>query len=360
MSRADDAAPTGPATFEKAISTDKTVAQFDEDSATLLKKLQHFLHMHPTAIPAIVLVLAIILFSFVAGQRFLSPINMSLVLQQVTIIGIIGVAQSLIVLTAGIDLSVGAIMVLSSVIMGRLAIIHGVPVPFAFGLGLLTGVACGAINGALVTKLRLPPFIVTLGTWSIFFALNLWYSGSESIRSQDLAEGAAFLQLTGTAFQIGGARVTVGSLLMLALFLLFWYILNWTSFGRHVYAIGDDPEAAQLAGIPVNKMLFTIYMLAGLICAVGAWALIGRIGSISPQSGQTANLDSITAVVIGGISLFGGRGSIMGTLIGALIVGVFRSGLALSGVDVLWQEFAVGVLIIVAVAIDQWLRRVSA
>ena len=360
MSRADDAAPTGPAAFEKAISTEKTVAQFDEDVATPLKKLQHFLHMHPTAIPAIVLVLAIILFSFVAGSRFLSLINLSLVLQQVTIIGIIGVAQSLIVLTAGIDLSVGAMMVLSSVVMGRLAIIYGVPVPLAFLLGLLTGMACGAINGMLVTKLRLPPFIVTLGTWSIFFALNLWYSGSESIRSQDLAEGAAFLQFTGTAFQIAGARVTIGSLLMLALFILFWYILNWTSFGRHVYAIGDDPEAAQLAGIPVSKMLFTIYMVAGLICAFGAWALIGRIGSISPQSGQTANLDSITAVVIGGISLFGGRGSIMGTLIGALIVGVFRSGLALSGVDVLWQEFAVGVLIIVAVALDQWLRRVSA
>ena len=360
MSRADDAAPTGPAAFEKAISADKTVAQFEEDVETPLRKLQHFLHKHPTAIPAIVLVLAILLFSAVAGNRFLHPLNFSLVLQQVTIIGIIGVAQTLIVLTAGIDLSVGAIMVLSSVVMGRLAIIYGVPVPIAFLLGLLTGVVCGAINGLLVTKLRLPPFIVTLGTWSIFFALNLWYSGSESIRSQDLAQGAAFLQFTGTAFQIGAARITVGSLLMLALVGIFWYILNWTAFGRHTYAIGDDPEAAQLAGIRVNKMLFSIYMTAGLICAIGGWALIGRIGSISPQSGYTANLDSITAVVIGGTSLFGGRGSIIGTLIGALIVGVFRNGLALSGVDVLWQEFAVGVLIIVAVALDQWLRRVSA
>jgi fructose transport system permease protein len=107
-------------------------------------------------------------------------------------------------------------------------------------------------------------------------------------------------------------------------------------------------------------MLLSVYMSAGLICAIGGWALIGRIGSISPQSGYTANLDSITAVVIGGTSLFGGRGSIVGTLIGALIVGVFRNGLALSGVDVLWQEFAVGLLIIVAVSIDQWLRRVSA
>ena len=361
MSSADnETAPTGPAAFEKAIATTQAVASFDEDEMTPLRRVQHFLHANPTAIPAIVLVLAIILFSAIAGSKFLHPFNFSLVLQQVTIIGIVGVAQTLIILTAGIDLSVGAIMVLSSVVMGKLAIDSGLPVPFAFGLGLLTGLICGGINGLLVTRLRLPPFIVTLGTWSIFFALNLWYSGSESIRSQDLAANAAFLQFTGTAFKIGLARITYGSVLMLALFALFWYILNWTSFGRHLYAIGDDPEAAKLAGIRTDKMLLAIYMIAGLICAIAGWALIGRIGSVSPQSGYTANLDSITAVVIGGTSLFGGRGSILGTLIGALIVGVFRNGLALSGVDVLWQEFAVGVLIIVAVAIDQWLRRVSA
>lgn len=114
-----------------------------------------------------------------------------------------------------------------------------------------------------------------------------------------------------------------------------WYVLNRTALGRHIYAVGDDPDAARLAGIRTDKVLFSVYVAAGVICALGAWALIGRIGSISPQAGQTANLDSITAVVIGGASLFGGRGSIVGTLIGALIVGVSRSGLALSGVDVL-------------------------
>ena len=129
---------------------------------------------------------------------------------------------------------------------------------------------------------------------------------------------------------------------------------------RHIYAIGDDPDAARLAGISTDKLLLSVYMIAGLICAIAGWALIGRIGSVSPQAGYTANLDSITAVVIGGTSLFGGRGSILGPLIGALIVGVFRNGLAQSGVDVLWQEFTVGILIIVAVAIDQWLRKVSA
>ena len=148
MSSADNgAAPTGPAAFEKAIAATQSVASFDEDEMTPLRRVQHFLHANPTAIPAIVLVLAIVLFSAIAGSKFLHPFNFSLVLQQVTIIGIVGVAQTLIILTAGIDLSVGAIMVLSSVVMGKLAIDSGLPVPFAFGLGLLAGLVCGGING---------------------------------------------------------------------------------------------------------------------------------------------------------------------------------------------------------------------
>ena len=146
--------------------------------------------------------------------------------------------------------------------------------------------------------------------------------------------------------------------MMIALFGLVWYALNWTAWGKHVYATGDDPAAARLAGIRTDRVLLSVYVVAGVICAIGAWALIGRIGSVSPQAGMTANLDSITAVVIGGCSLFGGRGSIIGTLIGALVVGVFRNGLALAGVDVLWQEFTVGLLIIVAVGMDQWIRKV--
>ena len=124
--------------------------------------------------------------------------------------------------------------------------------------------------------------------------------------------------------------------------------------------MGDDKEAAELSGIRTDRVLMSVYGVAGLICAIGGWAAIGRVGSASPQSFYEGNLDAITAVVIGGTSLFGGRGAIFGTLFGALIVGVFRSGLKLGGVDVLWQTFAVGLLIIVAVAMDQWIRRVSA
>lgn len=324
----------------------------------MLERLHRFLHRHPPAAPGIVLGLAVAVFSVVAGGRFLQLFNLSLVLQQVTIIGILAVAQTLIILTAGIDLSVGAIMVLSTVVMGRLAVDFGWPPSLALAAGFATGAACGAVNGTIVTRFRLPPFIVTLGTWNIFLALNLWVSRSQTIRSQDIESTARSLQWMGTSVQVSGAAITAGSLLMVALFCLTWYALNSTAWGKHVYATGDDPKAARLMGIRTDRVLLSVYVSAGILSALAGWALIGRIGSVSPQSGATANLDSITAVVIGGTSLFGGRGSVVGTLIGALIVGVFRNGLALAGVDVLWQEFAVGLLIITAVALDQWIRRI--
>jgi len=362
MSETTGTAPARqPADFERALAqSDTSVASFEEERPTTLKRLQHFLHNYPTAVPFIVLFLSIFIFAIIVPEgRFFAPFNLSLVLQQVTIIGVVGIAQTLIILTAGIDLSVGAIMVFASIMMGRSAVVWGLPVELAFPLGLLTGVMCGFINGALVTFMRLPPFIVTLGTWSVFGALVLFVSQSETIRQPDIARDAAFLQFTGTALKLGAARLTFGSILMIGLAVIVWYVLNRTAFGRHIYATGDDPEAARLAGINTDRTLLAVYTLAGLICAVAGWVLIGRIGAASPLAGQVANLDSITAVVIGGTSLFGGRGSIVGTLVGALIVGVFRNGLALYGLDNLWQEFAVGILIIVAVALDQWIRRVS-
>ena len=341
----------------ETVSSD--IASFEQQQG-VLQKLHRLLHNQPTAAPLIVLLLAITAFSILVGDRFLHPFNLSLVLQQVTIIGTIGIAQSLIILTAGIDLSVGAIMVLCSVVMGRMAVEYGLPPALALLIGLVIGMLAGAVNGNLVTRLKLPPFIATLGTWNVFFALNLWYSKSETIRSQDIDHIAPLLHFTGHTIDFFGARLTYGSIIMLLMFVLVWYLLNWTPWGRHVYATGDDPDAARLAGIKTSRILLSVYILAGLICAMAAWVLIGRIGSVSPQAGYTANLDSITAVVIGGTSLFGGRGSIYGTLIGALIVGIFRNGLALAGVDVLWQEFTVGLLVITAVAVDQWIRKVGA
>lgn len=353
-------APRGPQDFEKGLDQSTTeVAHFEEDGSSPLKRLHHFLHANPTAVPVIVLIFSIAIFGAIA-DNFFTAFNMTLIVQQVTIIGILGIAQTLIILTAGIDLSVAAIMVLSSVVMGSLAVNFGVPTMIAIPFGVVIGALCGGVNGLLVTRFSLPPFIVTLGTWKIFFALNLFFSGGQSIRSQDIDQAAPALKAFGTSFSVMGAQFTTGSILLLLLFPVFYYILNWTPWGRHVYAVGDDIDAARLSGIRTRRILLSVYVLAGALCAVGAWVSIGRVGSVSPQSFFEGNLDAITAVVIGGTSLFGGRGSVMGTLVGALIVGVFRSGLNLSGVDVLWQQFAVGALIILAVAIDQWIRKVSA
>ncbi|OEE74352.1 ABC transporter permease, partial [Enterovibrio norvegicus FF-162] len=255
--------------------------QLSNETFSLVQRIQLYLHNHPTAVPCLVLILAVAFFSTLVGDRFFHPFNLSLVLQQVTIIGVIGIAQTLIILTAGIDLSVGAIMVLTSVVMGRFAIDFGLPAPVALFAGLLVGALAGLINGLLVAKIKLPPFIATLGTWNIFFALNLWYSNSQTIRSQVIDQQAPLLQWLGNTVEVFGARIAYSSLFMFVLFIVFWYALNWTAWGRHVYATGDDPDAARLAGIRTKRILLSVYITAGVVCALAAWVLIGRIGSVS-------------------------------------------------------------------------------
>ncbi|SIQ71141.1 mannose ABC transporter membrane protein /fructose ABC transporter membrane protein /ribose ABC transporter membrane protein [Rhizobium sp. RU35A] len=346
--------------YETVLSKSSTqIAQFDTHDKTPLQKFQHFLHSSPAAVPLIVLLLSVAIFGTILGTKFFSAFSLTLILQQVAITGIIGAAQSLIILTAGIDLSVGAIMVLSSVIMGQFAVNYGIPAPLAIVCGFVVGALCGYINGILVARVKLPPFIVTLGMWQIVLASNFLYSANETIRSQDLQAKAPLLQLFGENIRIGGAVFTYGVIAMVLLVLALWYVLNRTAWGRHLYAVGDDPDAAELAGVNVKGMLISVYTLSGVICALGGWALIGRIGSVSPTAGQFANIESITAVVIGGLSLFGGRGSILGMLFGALIVGVFQLGLRLIGTDPQWTYMLIGLLIIAAVAIDQWIRKVA-
>ena len=272
------------------------------------------------------------------------------------IVGIVGSAQTLVVLTAGIDLSVGAIMVLCSVVMGQFTFRYGIPAPISILCGFAVGGLIGYVNGFLVAKIKLPPFIVTLGMWQIVLATNFLYSRNETIRSQDIDAQAPLLKLFG--WTVVGS-LTLGIIVMVLLVLVLNYILTHTAWGRHVYAIGDDPDAADLSGVQVQKMLISVYTISGLICALAGWVLIGRIGAVAPTSGQFANIESITAVVIGGISLFGGRGSILGMLFGALIVGVFGLGLRLLGTDPQWTYLLIGVLIIAAVAIDQWIRKVA-
>ncbi len=355
----DDKSPPRTADYEAALTqADAAVVSFERDDKTLVHRLRNFLRSYPTMIPALVLLISVVAFSIIA-PRFMGVNALSTVIKQVTVTGFVALAQTLVILTAGIDLSVGAILVMSSLIMGNLAVVVGVPTLLAVIIGVFVGGLMGLMNGVLVAKVKLPPFIVTLGTLSIFSALKLWYSGSESIRNVDIEAKAPTLLWFGESVNFYGASLTFGSITLILLAAVLWYVLNQTAWGRHVHAIGDDPDAARLSGINVSRTLVSVYVVAGVICGFAAWIAIGRVGSVSPIAFDTVNLGSITAVVIGGTSLFGGRGSIIGSVLGAFIVGVFNTGLSLAGVDDYWQMFAAGCLVLVAVALDQWLRRAS-
>jgi fructose transport system permease protein len=308
----------------------------------------------PTVGPLIFLILAIAFFS-IKSSAFLHGGNLSLIVQQVMVVGTLAIGQTLIILTAGIDLSNGAVMALGQIVIAKLAVDSGLNPILAILLGLIVTAAFGLANGGLVTGLRLPPFIVTLGTLNIAFALTHIYSKEQTITGVPSA-----LTFFGKTFPLGGTDVTYGSVFMIVLYVLAWYVLKYTASGRHVYAVGNSPEAARLTGINTRKLLLTVYATAGLIYGIASLLSIARTSVGDPNAGQTDNLDSITAVVLGGTSLFGGRGSVIGTLIGALIVGVIRSGLQIIGVDSIYQILITGILVIVAVALDQLSRRRTA
>lgn len=285
-------------------------------------------------------------------ERFLTPENFSLVLQQVMVVGVLAIGQTLIILTAGIDLSCGMVMSLAGVVMTKFTMDMGLPPLIGIACGIGVAALFGLINGLLVTKVKLPPFIVTLGTLNIAFALTQIYSESQTIT--DLPPS---LTLLGQTFTLGGTEVAWGTCVMVVLYVLVWRALADTAPGRHIYAVGNHPEAARLSGISVDRVLIGVYVFAGVLYGVAAMLSVARTGVGDPQAGQTENLDAITAVVLGGTSLFGGRGILLGSLVGAVIVGVFRNGLTLMGVASVYQTLITGILVILAVTADQMSRK---
>ena len=305
----------------------------------------------PPSGPFLALLLACAFFAS-QSDRFLTGQNFSLILQQVMVVGIIAIGQTLIVLTAGIDLSCGMVMALGSIVMSRAAVDHGMDaVPRPSHAGCWPATAFGFVNGALITRVRLPPFIVTLGTLNIAFAITQIYSHSQTVSGLPDA-----MVVLGDTFRLGDTAVTYGTVLMLAMYLSVWSCCARPRRARHVYAVGNNAEAARLMGIPTARLILGVYTFAGLMYGLAALLAVARTGVGDPQAGQTDNLDSITAVVLGGTSLFGGRGVILGSLMGALIVGVFRNGLTLMGVASVYQILITGILVILAVATDQLSR----
>ena len=299
--------------------------------------------------------MAACIFFGIQNPRFWSGENLSLVLQQVMVVGTIAIGQTLIILTAGIDLSCGTVMALGDIVMTKLAAEHGVPVPLAIACGVGAATLFGVANGFLVSRVKLPPFIVTLGTLNIAFAITQLYS-----EAQTVTELPPAMTALGGTFRVGGTRIVYGVLVMLACYAIVWFGLRETAAGRHVYAVGNNPEAARLSGIHTERVLLGVYVVAGLLYGVAALLSVARTGVGDPSLGQTENLDSITAVVLGGTSLFGGRGIMANSLVGALIVGVFRNGLTLMGVSSVYQILITGILVILAVSLDQLSHRRAA
>lgn len=296
-------------------------------------------------LPIVGLTLLVVVIT-IMNQQFLSPDNLLNLLRQVSINGLIAFGMTFVILTGGIDLSVGSILAFSSA-MTALIITSGIDPMFAMLLGCVVGLLAGAVNGLLVTAGGMAPFIVTLATMTIYRGATLVVTDGNPITG--LGDSLMF-QLFGKGYFFG---IPVPAVTMIITFVILYIILNKTVFGRETYAIGGNETAAALSGIKVNRRKIMIYALSGLMSALAGIILASRLDSAQPTAGETYELDAIAAVVLGGTSLMGGKGRIVGTLIGVLIIGVLNNGLNLVGVSSFYQQIIKGLVIVVAVLIDR-------
>jgi ribose transport system permease protein len=285
---------------------------------------------------------------WILTPHFLTVSNLLNVLDQTAINAIVAVGMTFVIVSGGIDLSVGSVLALSGVVLGQ-ALAAGLPVPVALALGLVVGTACGLTNGLLVTWGRLPPFIATLGMMSVARGLALMLAEGRPVSGFD--EGFRMLA-TGRVMGIPSAIVVT-----IAVYVVAHVVLSRTIFGRATYAIGGNEEAARLSGVAVRFHKTGAFALAGFMSALAAVILTARLNSAQPTAGIMYELDAIAAAVIGGVSLTGGEGTVVGALIGALIMGVLRNGLNLLNVSSFVQQVVIGAVIIGAVFIDTWMRR---
>ena len=280
--------------------------------------------------------------------HFLTLSNLLNIAQQTSINAIVAVGMTFVILSGGIDLSVGSIVAVAGVVLGTL-LQDGQPLPIAIGGALAAGVACGVANGALVSWGGLPPFIVTLGMMSIARGAALVFTEGRPVSGFD----AGFRSLATGSIGFIPAPVVV----MVLVYVLAHLVLTRTTFGRYVYAIGGNEEATRLSGVHVRGHKTAVYGVSGLMSAVAAIILTARLNSAQPIAGMMYELDAIAATVIGGTSLMGGEGSLGGTLVGALIMGVLRNGLNLLGVSSFLQQIVIGAVIVGAVLVDTVLKR---
>lgn len=314
--------------------------------------------------PLIFLVVLMAVFA-VMEPRFLSSVNLFNVMRQVSIVGLLAVGMTFIILTAGIDLSIGSLLALCGLVAAAVAK-GGLESRFSVGAGaeaagygwglallaaLVVGILGGLLQGLAITRLKVPPFVVTLGGMSAFRGAALLFAAGGPI------SGFPPDYSWWGQGRIGPVPVPV--IIFIAFAILAHIVLRYTRYGRQVYAVGGNPEAARLSGLNVSWVTCSVYVIMGFFAGLGAFVLSARLNSAEAVAGTGYELTVIASVVIGGTSLFGGRGGVGGTLVGTLIVGVLRNGLTQAGVDNLYQNIATGILVIVAVAVDQFARRRS-
>jgi putative xylitol transport system permease protein len=279
------------------------------------------------------------------NEYFLTPKNILNIVRQTSINGILALGMTLVILTGGIDLSVGSSLALAGIVAASMVRgVHAENAWLAAGVGLAVGAAVGAVNGLLVARLSIPPFVATLGMLSICRGLTYIYSNGMPI--PNLSKDFLWI---GQG-DIGGIPIPI--FFFLGVFIILWVVLNKTTYGRYIYAVGGNEKSAKTAGIGTKGIILSAYVLCGILAALGGLILTARTTSGLPQAGVSYELDAIAAVVIGGTSLSGGVGTIHGTLIGALIIGVINNGLDLLGVSSFYQQVVKGVIIIIAVLLD--------
>ena len=324
-----------------------------DTSGTRAATITDRIFRNPVLGPLGALIILVVAFSLFT-ENFFSVDNTSLILQQSVVVGTLALGQTLIILTAGIDLANGAIMVLGSLVVAKVAAGESGTGRqlLALLLGFALCAALGFVSGFIISRLGLPPFIVTLGLLTVLQATSRLYT-KETV----LVEDGPLTFLSNGGYLFGQFQITVGVVVVLISVAALHFALTRTAWGRHVYAVGNNDLAAKRTGINVRRVLVSVYVLAGAFYALAALQAFGRSPATSPNAFPTANLDTITAVVIGGTSLFGGRGTVLGSYLGALIVLVLQSGLTQAGIDPLYQNIVTGVLVIAAVALDSVTRR---
>jgi ribose transport system permease protein len=347
---------------------------YDEYATEVLPARQRYLSQISKSFTPLILLFIVAVFAVLQGERFLNLRNFNDIAIDASQLIVLTVGMTFVIITAGIDLSVASVLILSSVVAAKVTIaLSGTPeeialfqfpnqhigIPVGLAAGVVTGLLLGIINGLLITRLRMPPFIVTLGTLGIALGLGQLLSGGTSVPNvpPDVQSQIGLRELVAVDIAGQHLRITPPILIAAVVSIVAAFVLNRTRFGRYTYAIGSNAAASRRAGINVDLHLIKVYALSGLMAGIAGAMDLLRFGTASVGSHQSDNLAAISASVIGGTSLFGGIGTIGGSVVGAFIPTVLRNGLVISRVPPFWQNVAIGVVLILAVYLDQRRRK---